>query len=213
MTVAIVDYGMGNLRSVEKALERVGADAVISASADQIAAAEGIVLPGVGAFPRAVEEIDRRGLAGVVRDAATSGKPVLGICLGMQLLFERSSELGGAPGLGLIPGEVKPLSAGRLKLPQIGWNPVGWSRSSELTAGLPDPCAFYHVHSFAGRPSDPADALGTSTYGAPFVTAVQRGALFGVQFHPEKSGEHGLALLANFTGICAARPTPTEAAR
>jgi len=213
LTVAIVDYGMGNLRSVEKALERVGADAVISASADQIAAAEGIVLPGVGAFPRAVEEIDRRGLAGVVRDAATSGKPVLGICLGMQLLFERSSELGGAPGLGLIPGEVKPLSAGRLKLPQIGWNPVGWSRSSELTAGLPDPCAFYHVHSFAGRPSDPADALGTSTYGAPFVTAVQRGALFGVQFHPEKSGEHGLALLANFTGICAARPTPTEAAR
>jgi len=202
-TVAVADYGMGNLRSVEKALGRVGAAAQITSDPSLLAVADGVVLPGVGAFPRAMQEIGALGLAESLRERAESGLPLLGICLGMQLLFERSTELGGAEGLGLIAGTVERLPAEGLKLPQIGWNSVAWARPSSLAAGLPDPCAFYHVHSFAPLPADTADVAGRADYGAPFASAVERDRVWGVQFHPEKSGVHGLALLANFARACA----------
>ena len=196
--IAILDYGMGNLRSVEKALERVGRDAEVTSDHERIRAAEALVLPGVGAFPKAMGEIRRLELDAVLRERVEAGVPVLGICLGMQLLFDSSEELGGAEGLGLLPGPVERLDAGGLKLPQIGWNAVGWRNGSPLHGGLPDPCPFYHVHTFAPRPSDPEVVLGTATYGGEFASAVGRDNVFGVQFHPEKSGPDGLALLANF---------------
>jgi glutamine amidotransferase len=201
--VAIVDYGMGNLRSVEKALERVGARAEVTRDHDRVRAAEAVVLPGVGAFPRAMEEVRRLGLDALVRERAETGVPVLGICLGMQLLFESSTELGGAAGIGLLRGSVEALAANGLKVPQIGWNPVRWRRQSDLSESLADPCAFYHVHSYAPRPFDPGDVVGTATYGAEFVSAVARPPVYGVQFHPEKSGPDGLALLRNFVRAAA----------
>ena len=210
--VAIVDYGMGNLRSVEKALQRVGAEAVVTSAHDRITAADGVVLPGVWAFPRAMEQIRELGLDRLVRERVVARAPVLGICLGMQLLFERSSELGGAEGLSLVGGDVAAIESRGLKLPQIGWNAVAWRRASRLTAGLPDPCPFYHVHSFAPRPARGADVLGAADYGSEFVTAVERDPVYGVQFHPEKSGEHGLRLLANFTAVCAAEARTRRAA-
>ena len=203
--VAVVDYGMGNRRSVEKALLHVGAHASVTSDASELRAADGLVVPGVGAFPRGMESLHSLGLEDLLRERVESGTPVLGICLGMQLAFEHSTELGGAPGLGLVPGEVRPLSAGELKLPHIGWNEVAFvERGSELISGLPMRCAFYHVHSFAPVPSAPEDVLGTATYGAPFVTAVQRESFYGVQFHPEKSSAAGMRLLANFARLCTA---------
>ena len=200
--IAILDYGMGNLRSVEKALERVGARAEVTRDHDRIRDADALVLPGVGAFPKAMAEIRRLELDLVLRERVDAGVPVLGICLGMQLLFERSEELGGAQGLGLLPGSVERLPAGGLKLPQIGWNAVSWKRASRICGGLPDPCAFYHVHSFAAKPGDTGDVVGSADYGAEFVSAVEREPVYGVQFHPEKSGPHGLRLLENFAAIC-----------
>jgi glutamine amidotransferase len=136
---------------------------------------------------------------------------VLGICLGMQLAFEHSSELGGADGLGIVPGEVRVLDHGELKLPQIGWNEVRFTRSdSPLVAELPSSCAFYHVHSLAPVPADEHDILGIAEYGAPFVSAVQRGCFYGVQFHPEKSSAAGLRLLANFARICISAAAPAD---
>jgi imidazole glycerol-phosphate synthase subunit HisH len=196
--IAILDYGMGNLRSVEKALARVGAAPEITRDHDRIRGADAVVLPGVGAFPKAMEAVRELGLDTVLRERVGEGVPTLGICLGMQLLFESSTELGGAEGLGLLQGEVGPLEAGGLKLPHIGWNPVWWERPSVLSEGLPDPCAFYHVHSFAPRPGGGADVVGTATYGAGFASVAECGSLHGVQFHPEKSGESGLRLLGNF---------------
>jgi glutamine amidotransferase len=200
--IAVLDYGMGNLRSVEKALEHVGARAELTRDRGQAASADGIVLPGVGAFPKAMEEVRRFGFDELLAERISAGTPVLGICLGLQLLFERSSELGGAEGLGVLQGEVEALDAGGLKVPQIGWNPVSWRRESALSEGLPGPCAFYHVHSFAPRPRNADDVLGTADYGAEFVSAVERPPVYGVQFHPEKSGSHGLRLLGNFAAAC-----------
>jgi glutamine amidotransferase len=199
--IAVLDYGMGNLRSVEKALEHVGAEAVITHDAARVRDADGVILPGVGAFPKAMERIRALGLDELVRERVAAGVPVLGICLGLQLLFESSTELGGARGLGLVEGGVDRLAANGLKLPQIGWNAVGWAYESPLVDGLPDPCAMYHVHTYAVRTGD---VLGTATYGEPFVSAVERDGVYGVQFHPEKSGRHGLQLLANFVRIAAA---------
>jgi glutamine amidotransferase len=201
--VAILDYGMGNLRSAEKALEHVGAGAEITRDHARIAEADGIVLPGVGAFPRAMEAVRRLGFDALLRERLDAGVPVLGICLGMQLLFEGTTELGGAEGLGLLEGQVDSLQADGLKVPQIGWNPVSWRRDTPLREELPDPCAFYHVHSFAPSPANDADVAGTATYGSEFVSAVQRGQLYGVQFHPEKSGPDGLRLLRSFAQVCA----------
>jgi glutamine amidotransferase len=182
----------------------VGAESEITRDQKRIAAADGIVLPGVGAFPRAMEAVRRLGFHGLLRERLDAGVPVLGICLGMQLLFEGTTELGGAEGLGLLEGQVEALDAEGLKVPQIGWNPVSWRRETPLRDELPDPCAFYHVHSFAPRPANDGDVAGTATYGSEFVSVVQRPPLYGVQFHPEKSGRHGLQLLANFVRIAAA---------
>jgi imidazole glycerol-phosphate synthase subunit HisH len=201
--IAVVDYGMGNRRSVEKALERVGAQAVITRDNDRLRAADGLVVPGVGAFPRAMQNLGELGLASLVRERAGADTPVLGVCLGMQLLFERSTEREVTEGLGLIEGEVTWLQAGELRVPHIGWNEVSFERRSELTAGLPERgCAFYHVHSLAPRPSRPEDVVGTTEYGERFATIIARGSIFGVQFHPEKSSVHGLRVLENFASLC-----------
>jgi glutamine amidotransferase len=201
--IGIVDYGMGNRRSVEKALEHVGAQAVVTGDHAELRGCDGLIVPGVGAFPRAMENLRSLGLDELVAERAGEGVPMLGICLGMQLLFDFSVELGGAEGLGLLPGRVEALEAGDLKVPHIGWNLVRFERASALTAGLPEECAFYHVHTFAPVPAEPGDVLGRSEYGTRFVSAVARDPLFGVQFHPEKSSTHGLRLLENFAAISA----------
>jgi imidazole glycerol-phosphate synthase subunit HisH len=206
--IAVVDYGMGNRRSVEKALEHVGARTIVSNEPAGLRAAAGLVVPGVGAFPRAMERLRELGLDELLRERLAAGTPVLGICLGMQLAFERSSEQGGSEGLGVLAGEVRPLEAQGLKLPHIGWSEVRFANPrSRLLADLPARCAFYHVHSFAPVPADEDDVLGTAEYGAPFATAVERGSFYGVQFHPEKSSAAGLRLLANFARICIAAGT------
>jgi glutamine amidotransferase len=205
-SIAILNYGMGNLRSVEKALERVGAEARVTGDPDAAMAADGVVLPGVGAFPAAMQRLRELELDVLVAERLASGAPVLGICLGVQLLFGRSTEHGGAEGLGLVPGEVTAIEAPGLKVPHIGWEPVAWERPSELTEGLATGTPFYFVHSFAVRPQDPADVLGTAEWGERFVCAVARPPLYGVQFHPEKSSAAGLRLLANFARICASVP-------
>jgi glutamine amidotransferase len=207
--IAVVDYGMGNRRSVEKALEHVGARACITRERERLLAADGLVIPGVGAFPRAMRNLEELGLAELLRERFAAGTPMLGICLGMQLALERSSELGGAAGLGIVPGEVRALGAGARKLPHIGWNEVRFADGgSPLLAGLPQRCAFYHLHSFAPAPAEQADVLGTAEYGETFATAVARGSFYGVQFHPEKSSAAGLLLLGNFARICAAARAP-----
>jgi glutamine amidotransferase len=211
--IAVLDYGMGNRRSVEKALEHVGARASITSDHARLRAAAGLIVPGVGAFPRAMDNLRELGLDELLRERIAAGTPVLGICLGMQLAFDSSSELGGAAGLGIVPGEVRALASspegegepGELKLPHIGWNEVRFTKpDSPLVADLPSSCAFYHVHSFAPVPAEERDVLGVAEYGAPFVSAVQRGSFYGVQFHPEKSSAAGLRLLANFARVCIA---------
>ena len=201
--IAILDYGMGNLRSVEKALERVGAEVAVMRDAGRIRDAAGLVLPGVGAFPKAMAAVRELGFDALMREHVEAGKPALGICLGMQLLFESSTELGGADGLGLLDGQVVALDADGLKVPHIGWNEVVWANGTPLAQGLPSPAAFYHVHSFAARPVRAEDVLGRSAYGTEFASVVGRGTVFGVQFHPEKSGPDGLALLRNFVRLAA----------
>jgi glutamine amidotransferase len=200
--ICILDYGMGNLRSVEKALEHVGAQAEISNDLERARAAEGLILPGVGAFPKAMQRVRELGLHALVVERLEAGVPVLGICLGLQLLFDSSTELGGAEGLGLLAGEVRELEAGELKVPHIGWSPVRWEKPSPLSDGIDDETPFYFVHSFTPHP-DPGALLGSAEYGQRFACAVQSGSLYGVQFHPEKSSAAGLRLLANFAGICA----------
>ena len=203
--IAILDYGVGNLRSVEKALEHVGATASISRDPAEVGACDGVVLPGVGAFPRAMERIRDFGLDELIRERRDAGVPILGICLGLQLLFDSSVELGGSAGLGLLSGEVHELEAEGLKVPHIGWEPVRWERWSRLTDGIDSETPFYFVHSFAPAPAA-GDLLGTAAYGSRFGCAAERGEVFGVQFHPEKSSAAGLRLLSNFAGICASVP-------
>jgi glutamine amidotransferase len=200
--IAILDYGMGNLRSAEKAFEHVGATVTVTRDHADVREADGLVLPGVGAFPKAMEAVRQLGFDDLIGERLENGTPVLGICLGMQLLFDSSTELGGADGLGLLSGRVEKLDAPGLKIPEIGWNPVRWRRESDLTAGLPDPCPMYHVHSYSPRTHDPDMVLGSAEYGSEFVSAVERAPVYGTQFHPEKSSRHGLELLANFTRIC-----------
>jgi glutamine amidotransferase len=202
-TVAVIDYGMGNRRSAEKALAHVGARVSVTDDLAVLRAADGLVLPGVGAFGAGMANLRARGLDELLRERVAAGVPVFGLCLGMQLAFDGSTEHGGAEGLGIVPGRVDRLDAGELKLPHIGWNVVGFTRDSPLRQGLPDRCAFYHVHSYAARPDDEADVLGRADYGAPFVAVVERGSFRGAQFHPEKSSTHGLRLLANFVALCA----------
>ncbi|HYF26721.1 MAG TPA: imidazole glycerol phosphate synthase subunit HisH [Baekduia sp.] len=200
--IAMVDYGMGNRRSVEKALVRAGADVRVTAEHDVLRAADGVYVPGVGAFPAAMAALRERGLDTVLRELAQDGMPVMGSCLGMQLLFERSEEHGGAEGLGLLPGTVVKLDTAGLKLPHIGWNHVRWVADTPLATGLPDPVALYHVHSFVPRVDDDL-VLGVGSYGTTFPSIVGRGRVWGAQCHPEKSSHEGLALLRNFVAQCA----------
>ena len=204
--IAILNYGMGNLRSVEKALDHVGITATIASDADEIRACDGVILPGVGAFPKAMERIRELSLDELVAERRDVGTPILGICLGLQLLFDSSTELGGAEGLGLLSGEVSELDADGLKVPHIGWSPVRWERGgSRLTEGIESETPFYFVHSFAPRPA-PGELLGSAAYGGRFACATERDNVFGVQFHPEKSSAAGLRLLSNFAGVCASVP-------
>jgi glutamine amidotransferase len=186
--IAIVDYGMGNRRSVEKALERVGAETTITRDHDELRGADGVVLPGVGAFPAAMEVIAELELDAVLVDIAERGTPLFGSCMGMQLLFESSEEQGGAAGLGILPGVVKRLDAGGQNLPHIGWSEVSIERESPLTDEVP---------------ADEEIVLGEAEYGERFAAVVGSGNVFGAQSHPEKSSAHGLSLLRNFVGLCA----------
>jgi imidazole glycerol-phosphate synthase subunit HisH len=210
-TIAVVDYGMGNRRSVEKALEHIGARAIVSSDPQALRAADGLVVPGVGSFPRAMQNLRELGLDQLLHERVAAGTPLLGVCLGLQLLFERSTEHGGAEGLGVLAGNVQALAAPSLKLPHIGWNEIHFTRTSPLTQDVPERCAFYHVHSFAPVPERDEDVLGVADYGEPFVSAVARGSVYGVQFHPEKSSAAGLRLLANFARICSAAPALSPA--
>jgi imidazole glycerol-phosphate synthase subunit HisH len=203
--IAILDYGMGNLRSVEKALEHVGVTAKLTDEADEVRAADGVILPGVGAFPRAMERVRELGLDELIFERRDSGVPILGICLGLQLLFESSSELSGGTGLAMLQGQVDGLDAPDLKVPHIGWAPVRWERDSRLAEGIPSETPFYFVHSFAPRPNE-GELLGSAEYGSRFACAAERDNVFGVQFHPEKSSSAGLRLLSNFAGICVKSP-------
>jgi glutamine amidotransferase len=205
-TLAIVDYGMGNRRSVEKAFAHVGSEPALTSDPAVLRRAGGLVLPGVGAFPEAMRRLRAAGLDELVRERVAEGVPLLGLCLGMQLLLDGSDEHEGAAGLGLIPGHVRRLDPHGLKLPHIGWNEVHWTRPSPLVDGLPDPSTFYHVHTFVPEPADPADALGMAEYGERFVSVLERGNVFGAQFHPEKSSTHGLALLGAFARMAAGVP-------
>ena len=199
--IAILDYGMGNLRSVEKALEKVGARAIVTADEVEIDSADGLVLPGVGAFPKAMEKIRELELDRMLRDAVAEDKPVLGICLGLQLLFESSVEQGGAEGLGLLEGDVVQVPAGGRKIPHIGWAEVTWAKPDPLTEGLRPGEPFYFVHSFVVRPTD-SELIGTASYGGRFACMAGRGKVWGAQFHPEKSSAAGLRMLRNFREIC-----------
>jgi len=200
--IGLVDYGMGNRRSVEKALEHVGAAVVVSADPAELAAARGLVVPGVGAFPKAMERLRALGLDAFLTERAAAGVPLLGICLGMHLFFERSTERGGSEGLGVVPGEVRALRAGELKTPQIGWNEVRWERAARVLDGLGEAATFYHVHSFVAEPADDGDVLGRAEYGERFASVVAHWPFLGVQFHPEKSSHDGLRLLANWIATC-----------
>jgi glutamine amidotransferase len=203
--ICILDYGMGNLRSVEKALEHIGATARIASDAATIRAADGLILPGVGAFPKAMQTIRALGLDELIEERRAAGVPILGVCLGLQLLFDSSTELSGADGLGLLAGKVTDLDAPGLKIPHIGWSPVRWERDSRLIDGIDSETPFYFVHSFAPK-AEAGELLGTAAYGTRFSCAAERDNVFGVQFHPEKSSAAGLRLLSNFAGICASVP-------
>lgn len=211
-SIAVIDYGMGNRRSAEKALQKVGANAFVSRERAEIEGADGLLLPGVGAFPAAMAVIERLGLDTLLRERAQAGTPLFGSCMGMQLLFESSEEHGGARGLGLLRGEVRRLAADGLKLPHIGWSEVRRERDSPIWAGLPPSIHLYHVHSFVPHPADPEAVIATACYGESFAAVVGSGNVFGAQSHPEKSSAHGLRLLANFVSICAARSPAQRAA-
>jgi glutamine amidotransferase len=196
--VAVVDYGMGNLASVAKALARSGADVRITESVAEVADAAGVVLPGVGAFRDAAARLEQSGLGAAVLERIAAGTPFLGVCLGLQLLFESSGEGGRWPGLGVLGGTVERLETD-LKVPHIGWNDLDWGPAGAgMARGLPAPATVYFVHSYAAVPADPSVIAATTEYGGPVVAAVARDNVWAVQFHPEKSSSVGLALLAGF---------------
>ena len=204
--IAIVDYGMANLRSVEKALLKVGGDPVITGDPAEIARADKVVLPGVGAFCAAMGNLHRSGLDKAVLLHIAQGKPFLGICLGLQMLFESSSEMGAAPGLGVLPGRVVQFfedgppnpATGDLKVPHIGWNSLELPTPSRLLQGLPDAARVYFVHSYFPVPEQKSVITATSDYGYDFCCAIEKDNIAATQFHPEKSGAIGLQILRNF---------------
>jgi glutamine amidotransferase len=195
--IAVVDYGIGNLRSAEKALQHLGADARLTSSSAEIAGADAVVLPGVGAFGACMNALRTSNLEAVTKEAATDGRPFLGICIGMQMLFDGSEETPEVAGLGVFAGPVTKLPPTE-RLPQIGWNTIDVVNGSRLCARLPSPAWLYFVHSFAPAPADDDVVAARCEYGRSFAAAVERGPVWAVQFHPEKSGATGLRLLQNF---------------
>jgi glutamine amidotransferase len=211
--LVIVDYGIGNLRSVQKALERVGATALVTSDPAALDAADGVVLPGVGAFGDGMAHLRRRGLVEPVLRQVDSSKPLLGICLGMQLLFDESEEMGRHQGLGLLPGRVLRFPEGDLKVPHIGWNQLQQASrrpGMALLEGIAEGAHAYFVHSYYVAPEEPGDILATTNYGLDFASVVGRGRIFGAQFHPEKSQDVGLRLLENFARLVAADLAPAR---
>ena len=195
--IAVLDYGIGNLRSAQKALQHVGADARLTADPGLVREAAAVVLPGVGNFGRCMEALERSGLDQLAIECACSGRPFLGVCVGMQMLYQCSEETPAVPGLGVLPGVVRLLPEG-VKRPQMQWNVLQRRRESGLLAGVPEPTWVYFVHSYAAD-SD-RHAVATCDYDGPVVAAVEAGALWATQFHPEKSGRTGMRILANFVG-------------
>lgn len=197
--IAVLDYGIGNLRSAQKALEHVGADAVLTDDPAVASAADAVVLPGVGAFGACMDALRSSGLEPAVRDAVASGRPFIGICVGMQMLFDSSEEDPSATGLGVIPGRVRFIPEGVTR-PQMQWNRLHVTSPDPMFDGLGDDPWMYFVHSLHGVPDDPSDVVATVRYGSDLNVAFRRGNVFAVQFHPEKSAAAGLGLLANFVG-------------
>ncbi|QTH42109.1 imidazole glycerol phosphate synthase subunit HisH [Cohnella sp. LGH] len=195
--IAIIDYGMGNLHSVSKAVERLGCEARVTSDPREILAADGAILPGVGAFGDAMANLRETGLVDTVKEYAASGKPFLGICLGMQLLFTESEEHGTHRGLDLLPGRVVRFQ-GDYKVPHMGWNELTFKQESPLFEGV-EPGHVYFVHSYHALPERESDLLAVTDYYQPVTAIVGRGSVYGMQFHPEKSGELGMALLRKFT--------------
>ena len=196
--IALIDYGVGNLRSVEKALTSVGAQVVLTSDPDLIQSAQKVVLPGVGAFRDGMLGLERKGLVQVLVAIARRRTPLLGICLGMQLLFETSVEMGEHKGLGLLPGQVLRFADHDLKVPQTGWNQVHIQRKNPLLDGLPDGSYAYFNHGFYCVPGREDDILAVTDYGIDYASVVAQGRIYGVQFHPEKSQDVGLQILRNF---------------
>lgn len=197
--IAIIDYGMGNLRSVQKALEEVGAKTVVTQNTSDIEKAKKIVLPGVGAIKPAMEKLKALKLIPVIKEAVGGNKPFLGICLGLQLLFEKSDEGGNVTGLGILPGEVVRFS--KLKVPHMGWNQIRVKNPCPMFSGIKDLSDFYFCHSYFVKPADKNITAASTDYGIEFTSAVYQKNLFGVQFHPEKSQTIGLQILKNFVEI------------
>lgn len=196
--IAIIDYGMGNLRSVQKGFAKMGYPAEIVQDPARVDAATAVVLPGVGAFAGGMENLKKAGMIEAIHRAVAAGKPFLGICLGQQLLFESSEEFGNTRGLGVFPGLVKRFPSGDLKVPHMGWNQAEIKRPCALLEGIPDGSAFYFVHSYYVEPSEPDLNIALTDYGVKFPSIVGRDNVFGIQFHPEKSSALGLKILDNF---------------
>ena len=201
--VAIIDYGVGNLRSVEKAFAANGCAAVVSSDEKVLRHAERLVLPGVGAFGACMNKLVARGFDELVRERVAEGTPLLGVCVGMQMLFEESEEFGASRGLGFLRGRVRRFSAD-LVVPQVGWNQVRQENSNPLFQGIKDSAFFYFVHSYYCEPADKEVIAGETDYGVAYASVVARDNFFGVQFHPEKSQKDGLRMLANFARVARA---------
>lgn len=212
--IAIIDYNIGNVRSVQKAVERAIADAgnaqtvLLTADPRQILDAAGVILPGVGAFGACITNLRQAHLSSVLREVVVEGIPLLGICVGMQMLFEGSEEMGEWPGLGFLPGRVRRFGPER-RVPQIGWNQLHPTRPDPLLAGVADGAYAYFVHSYYCDAADPADVLATTEYGIEYASVVQRERIWGIQCHPEKSQQVGLRILGNFVNICGLTSAPS----
>lgn len=200
--IAVIDYDAGNIRSVEHALAALGLPAVLTRDPDVIRKADKVILPGVGAFGDAMEKLNTYGLTDVIREVVAAGKPFLGICLGMQLLFDSGEESPGAKGLSLLPGRILRIPEGDgLKIPHIGWNDLAFPKKSRLFEGIPEGSYVYFVHSYYLKADRIEDVAATTQYGVEIHAAVEQGNVFGCQFHPEKSGDVGLAILRNFGNL------------
>ena len=199
--IAIIDYGMGNLRSVEKGFQKVGVEVQVTNKPEVVEKADGVVLPGVGAFKDCMQELTNLQLTDTVVDVIKQGKPYLGICLGLQILFSGSEEFGKCRGLGIFKGKVVRFKNGDLKIPQMGWNELNIKQQSPLLSDIPDKSYFYFVHSYYVAPEDDSIILTSTDYGIEFTSAVCRDNIYAVQFHPEKSQALGLKLLENFGKI------------